>query len=479
MERLLVTAAGGRQVHVRRHGRGPALVLLHESPETSEQYLGLMEQLGDAFTCLAPDLPGRGLSDPFPAGGPAPTIARYAAATAEALAALGLRGPVPVFGTHTGALVALELACAHPQHVALAILDGTPLLADAEARELADRFAPPIGLEEDGTHLLRAWDRLRSLGTWFPWYARDEAHRLARPLPPAAHLHRQLLAMLRTGEDYRLPYAAAFAHRPLQRLPHARAPLAFLCREGDLQQPVQGRLPEERRAEVLAPGPWLARLGELAGGAAQTPAPAAGGNGFALTVEGQLRVRRGTESGRPVVLLPGEPDGARRVPLDGVALAVDLPSSGDSDVLAGAAALTAEEAAARAAGAAAQVLEAEGLAGVELRASGAAMRVAAALTVMRPDLAARVVERPRPPLAGPPPHPLELAPDLDGVHLVRAWRAAADSLLWSPWWERRPEHRTAGEWSAAEAHERALALLLGGTAWQELERALTGGAGGG
>lgn len=137
MRRCTVTLPGARRVHYRRHGCGcrPPLVLLRESPETSLQYVPLMEELGDCFTTIALDTPGRGHSEPL--GLEQPEIADYAAATVEALVALGL-GPVPASGTHTGAMIALELACSAPELVAVAVA-------------LAARYAPPLGVEADGS----------------------------------------------------------------------------------------------------------------------------------------------------------------------------------------------------------------------------------------------------------------------------------------------------------------------------------------
>lgn len=482
--------AGGRQVHVRRHGSGPPLVLLHESPETSLQFVPLMEELGDRFTLYAPDLPGRGHSDPLPGlglgeGDERPSIAGYAAATVEVLDALGLAGPVPVFGTHTGSLVALELACTHPQRVAVVVLDGLPLFEPAQAAELAQRYAPPLGLDDDGGHLLRLWARARDGFTWFPWYHRDEAHRLPLPLPPAAVIHEKVMHALRSGDGYRLPFAAAFAYRPLERLPAARAPLALLCRQGDLQEAAQARLPGQWRSEVLPRAAWAARLAGIV--AAHTPAgavapPLAAGAGAGPRVlagadGAQLHVRRpggggdgvGGAGARPVVLLAGEPGGGRacRAP---EAWLVDLPEAGASDPLAAAGAV--EQVAA--------ALDDLGLHGVELRASGPATGVARALADGRPGLVAGAVrEVAASPVAALEPAGLDLEPDLDGAHLLRAWRAAADSLLWAPWWQRVPEARLDAPWSAAEAHERALQLLLGGAGWQRLARELAGAAGGG
>ncbi len=52
---------------VRDVGRGPAALLLHGNPDSSDLWRGVIERLRDRFRCVAPDLPGFGRSS-APAG---------------------------------------------------------------------------------------------------------------------------------------------------------------------------------------------------------------------------------------------------------------------------------------------------------------------------------------------------------------------------------------------------------------------------
>jgi haloalkane dehalogenase len=56
---------GERQVHYRRDGTGPLIVLIHQSPNNSKELLPLMGQLAEHYTVIAPDTPGYGQSDPL------------------------------------------------------------------------------------------------------------------------------------------------------------------------------------------------------------------------------------------------------------------------------------------------------------------------------------------------------------------------------------------------------------------------------
>ena len=99
--------SGTRQVHYRRCGDGPAMLLLHQSPRSSAEFIELIERWGESFTVVAPDHPGYGVSDPL--GDPAANMEAFAEALVEFLDAIGLESAA-VYGMHTGAGMAVALA---------------------------------------------------------------------------------------------------------------------------------------------------------------------------------------------------------------------------------------------------------------------------------------------------------------------------------------------------------------------------------
>jgi pimeloyl-ACP methyl ester carboxylesterase len=138
------------QVHVRDQGQGPAVLLLHQTPWFSVQYLRAQPWLAAAgVRAVAIDTPGYGLSD-LPAQ--PPTIEAYADNLVAVLDHLGLAAVV-VAGHHTGALIAAAFAHRHPNRVAGAILHGLPLYtADERAARLAQPHWPQDA-RRDGSHL--------------------------------------------------------------------------------------------------------------------------------------------------------------------------------------------------------------------------------------------------------------------------------------------------------------------------------------
>ncbi|WP_328450999.1 alpha/beta fold hydrolase [Amycolatopsis sp. NBC_00438] len=135
MPTVPVTLAGGEAaVHYDVDGRGPALLLLHGTAASREQWGPLTALARDRFTVLAPDFSGSGLTTDH--GGPV-DVADLAA---EVLAVLDDAGVAAahVVGHSLGAVVAAHLAGTHPDRVRSAVLHAawpvTDVRQDAEFR---------------------------------------------------------------------------------------------------------------------------------------------------------------------------------------------------------------------------------------------------------------------------------------------------------------------------------------------------------
>lgn len=154
------------QVHYRIAGRRGArpLILLHQSPLSGAQFEAVLPRLAQAgWEALALDMPGFGMSDPLPGEA---SLEGYAAILPEALSAMGWR-QAAVVGHHTGAVVGAVHAVARPDQVQALVLNGFPLLTDAERAHFATFYFGPKAPQADGSHLLTAWqNRLRSTPGW-------------------------------------------------------------------------------------------------------------------------------------------------------------------------------------------------------------------------------------------------------------------------------------------------------------------------
>lgn len=195
---------GPRQVHYRRAGAGPAVLLLHQSPQSSREMVDLMRRWALHFTLIAPDTPGYGSSDPL---GPAIVpIADFAAATLEFADAIGIRR-FGVYGYHTGASVGAWLAAANAERVSALAANGLVQLTDAERSNILGKYLPPLVPSWDGSHLAWLWARVREQTVFFPWHERSAATRMDFDMPEPNRLHASLMEFLRAGDHYASPIA--------------------------------------------------------------------------------------------------------------------------------------------------------------------------------------------------------------------------------------------------------------------------------
>ena len=156
-------------------------------------------------------------------------------------------------GTHTGAVIALEVARQAPDLAAGLVLDGLPLFTPEECADALANYFPAYTPEWDGSHLTRLWARAREQLFFFPWHARDAAHRMAYDMPPAAALNGWVNEMLYAGAGYARGYAAAFRHDTARALNDVQVPVKLLYGETDPLAAHVPRLPERwREPAVLA-----------------------------------------------------------------------------------------------------------------------------------------------------------------------------------------------------------------------------------
>ncbi len=242
----------GRTLHLRRSGSGPAVVLLHESPRSSAVLVPLAARLARDFTVFALDSPGFGQSDPLPIT--RPTIQDFADAIVASLKALGVTR-APVYGTHTGAGIAIAIAKRHPDFATGAILDGYPIFTKQEADDFAYLYLKLFEPDWEGQHVARLWSRVRDQYTFFPWYALGRAARIERDPPPPEMQTAVVRDFLAAGSSYAKGYEAAFRMDGARELEDVSVPVTIMCRSDDLLYGHLDRLPS------LPPTMDIVRLG--------------------------------------------------------------------------------------------------------------------------------------------------------------------------------------------------------------------------
>ena len=446
-----------RQVHLRHVGVGDPVILLHESPRSSLSLVELAVSLGERFSVLALDTPGYGDSDPLALE--RPDIPDFADALAETMTALGL-DRAAVYGSHTGAHIALELARRHPTRVTTAVLDGLLVLDDDERRDLLANSLPGFPPTISGGHLAALWTRYRDQHLFYPWHRREPATRLDVDMPDAENLHEGVMDMLRAGPGYAVAHAAAFRHVVGPALGELAIPVAIVARDDDVLAPHLGRIASvpacvtvERLARDRAA--WARRIGDLveahADGIEAPAVPPARDVPQGLTRDyvdtgyGQLRVHRaGNPAKRPLLMLHASPGSAamllplaKELARDRRVVALDTLGNGDSDKPPWTEGRIDDYAPV-----VAEVLEAMQLGPVDVYGTHTGAFIAAELAIQRPELVRRMVldgvglftdaER-RDLLEHYTPR---FSPRDDGTHLLSAWSALRDQTLFWPWFNR-------------------------------------------
>ena len=472
----------GRAVHYRAAGQGPPALFVHSSPTNGSFVLDDLLALADTHTGIAFDTPGFGLSDPL--DGEHLTVADLADATAAALSELSLP-PLPVYGTHTGAAVALALAHRHPHRVTGVVLDGVPVFRPEEAAaQIADGYFAVPRPDPLGGHWAAIWTRLRDQSIWFPWFARRPENLLERAPYPTADLHRWTSMYWDAAEHYAPAYRAAitWCDGALEAAAGLAVPAVFTAPQHDMLHPHLRRLPP------LRPGQEIVELG--ADRVARLPLTRAafarfGGHDAAvafpagLTPGAGLRrqivmdgadarlVRYAGDPADPPLLLLHDLPGSSALIEDAIraqaaaghfVVAPDLPGSGESDPL------PAEAALRDYADALARTWDALGLGVPHVQGSGLGAAVAVEVAATRPVRSLTVTDLP----AGLPAdlradlhadlHADRYAPPVeiraDGGHWYALWSQLRDSLIRTPWYATAPGalRRTPADLGAGRLH---------------------------
>lgn len=218
------------QVHYREAGQGDVLLTLHASPGSSRQIERLVSRFAGVLRVIAPDTPGNGDSVALPQE--APTIAELAAAMVGLLDCLGIER-AHIYGSHTGAAVAAEIALLSPDRVRSVMFDGVGHWEGADLEEALAQYAHPFDPDLDGNYLARLFEFCRSQYLYYPWYSRAEDARRTGGLPPPADLAALVTEVMKAGTTYHCSYRAAFQWDARGRLPCLTVPTLFMASESD------------------------------------------------------------------------------------------------------------------------------------------------------------------------------------------------------------------------------------------------------
>lgn len=133
-----------------------------------------------------------------------------------------------VFGHHSGASIAIEMAVLHPDRVLTLSVCGAALMTPEEQKEIAAKeivmYNKPVA---DGSHLMKVWKYLEPQGDW-----------------DVVDMHTQALDAYRAYEGRIQVYTCVFSQPVLELLKQVKCPLLGMSSEGDMLYPYLPRAKE-------------------------------------------------------------------------------------------------------------------------------------------------------------------------------------------------------------------------------------------
>lgn len=189
---MKLSPLAAHRLHARSDGSGPAVLCLHSSAGSSQQWQALADQLAPGFRVTRVDSLGHGRSAAPDAG--VPVFAQDAAALGAHVAACA--DGVHLVGHSYGAALAIRLALAHPQRVRSLVLYEPVLFSllddrrfDPSLREEVLQVGRRIGALSAARQVLRAArcfiDYWAGPGAWLALGARQQ-QAIARRVPVVA-----------------------------------------------------------------------------------------------------------------------------------------------------------------------------------------------------------------------------------------------------------------------------------------------------
>lgn len=149
-----------------------------------------------------------------------------------------------VFGHHTGAALACEMAAVHSDRVASLSMIGPIVLTAEERRQWLDIAIDPMLVKADGTQYMKIWYRVTHLDP------RPDDN------PPSLEMcHRECVDTLRAGERWHEAYVAVFNQDFAAYFQQVKCPILMMCGPGDILWPWWGPL----RRRGLMRAPWSFR----------------------------------------------------------------------------------------------------------------------------------------------------------------------------------------------------------------------------
>jgi pimeloyl-ACP methyl ester carboxylesterase len=241
---------GDWQIHYRETGSGPPCVLLHPSPLSSAAMSATINALAPMTRCIAWDTPGYGYSDPLPETWSRQELSPYVEALAAFVSGLELDRPL-IYGSATGAQIAIEFSKHYPQMCCGLLLENLALFSAQESKIIMEKYFPDLRARDDGSHLQRIWDIARRSTRYFPWNDNSAAAERRSAYPEADVVADIVRDYLLAGPDYDRAYRAAFANERPEQLAAVAVPTQVILWDDGLLGEYAQRLRDTKLPDTI------------------------------------------------------------------------------------------------------------------------------------------------------------------------------------------------------------------------------------
>lgn len=203
-------------------GEGVPTVFLHQTASSSKMYQSVMERLSGKAPMYALDTPGFGGSYRPPT---APSTRYYVESLMQAIDALGI-GSFNLFGHHTGAAIACEMAAVYPDRILKLGMIGPVQLTAEERNSWKSAAAIPLTIDARATHFDEVWHRVTHLDQQPIKYA-----------PSVELATREAIDTLIAGDRWHEAYVAVFEQDFPAFFEQVNCPVLMICGEADVLYP--------------------------------------------------------------------------------------------------------------------------------------------------------------------------------------------------------------------------------------------------
>lgn len=205
------------------------IILFHPTPHSGDVFVAYAEFMAKDRVVVAIDTPGFGDSTAIDH---LPSIEEYADSADAVLRELGygedgMPSQIDVLGSHTGALIATEVAVRHPELVRRVILSGVPYFVGEDRTAAYERNVTPYVLKQDGSHVSDRWK----------YYSRAIEAGV-----PLERVQEHYSDAMQSYPNSWQGYHAAFTYESEKRIPNMRQCALLLSTSGSLLEETKASL---------------------------------------------------------------------------------------------------------------------------------------------------------------------------------------------------------------------------------------------